>query len=79
VGVIPLGYPAHAIPTGSTVPTLHLSGLCGIAHATLDTSAAYLQSWMAVLRHDPTMLVQAAAQAQRAADYIQNLHPATDT
>jgi hypothetical protein len=22
VGVIPLGYPAHAIPTGSTVPTL---------------------------------------------------------
>jgi antirestriction protein ArdC len=57
----------------------YLSGLCGIAHATLDTSAAYLQSWMAVLRHDPTMLVQAAAQAQRAADYIQNLHPATDT
>jgi len=54
----------------------YLSGLCGIAHATIDTSAAYLQSWMAVLRHDPTMLVQAAAQAQRAADYIQNLHPA---
>jgi antirestriction protein ArdC len=25
------------------------------------------------------MLVQAAAQAQRAADYLQNLHPATDT
>jgi antirestriction protein ArdC len=57
----------------------YLSGLCGIAPATIDTSAAYLQSWMAVLRHDPTMLVQAAAQAQRAADYIQNLHPATDT
>jgi len=34
---------------------------------------------MAVLRHDPTLLVHAAAQAQRAADYIQNLHPATDT
>ena len=31
---------------------------------------------MAVLRHDPTMLVHAAAQAQRAADYIQHLHPA---
>jgi len=56
----------------------YLSGLCGIAPVTLDTSAAYLQSWMAVLRHDPTMLVQAAAQAQRAADYIQNLHPTTD-
>jgi antirestriction protein ArdC len=57
----------------------YLSGLCGIAPVTLATSAAYLQSWMTVLRHDPTMLVQAAAQAQRAADYLQNLHPATDT
>ena len=57
----------------------YLCGVCGIANATIDNSAAYLQSWMAVLRHDPTLLVQAAAQAQRAADYIQNLHPATDT
>jgi len=32
---------------------------------------------MQVLRHDPTMLVHAAAQAQRAADYIQNLQPDT--
>jgi antirestriction protein ArdC len=55
----------------------YLCGVCGIANATLDNSAAYLQSWMAVLRHDATMLVQAAAQAQRAADYIQNLYPAT--
>ena len=68
----------HAIPTGSTVPTLHLCGVCGIANITIDASAAYLQSWMAVLRHDPTMLVQAAAQAQRAADYIQNLQPEVD-
>src|SRR4029450_8601815 len=36
----------------------YLSGLCGIAPVTLATSAAYLQSWMTVLRHDPTMLVQ---------------------
>jgi antirestriction protein ArdC len=55
----------------------YLCGVCGIANATIDTSAAYLQSWMAVLRHDPTMLVQAAAQAQKAADYIQNIHPIT--
>jgi antirestriction protein ArdC len=54
----------------------YLCGVCGIANATIDNSAAYLQSWMRVLRHDPTMLVHAAAQAQRAADYIQNLHPA---
>ena len=52
-----------------------LDRVCGIANTTLDNSAAYLQSWMQVLRHDPTLLVHAAAQAQKAADYIQNLHP----
>ncbi len=31
----------------------YLCGVCGIANATIDNSAAYLQSWMAVLRHDP--------------------------
>jgi hypothetical protein len=50
--------------------------VCGIANATLEHSAAYLQSWMRVLRHDATLLVHAAAQAQRAADYVQHLHPA---
>jgi len=54
----------------------YLCGVCGIANTTIDASAAYLQSWMRVLRHDPTMLVHAAAQAQKAADYIQNLNPA---
>jgi antirestriction protein ArdC len=53
----------------------YLCGVCGIANVTLDNSAAYLQSWMRVLRHDPTLLVHAAAQAQKAADYIQHLHP----
>ena len=56
----------------------YLNGVCGIANATIENSAAYLQSWMRVLRHDATLLVHAAAQAQRAADYIQNLHPAPD-
>ena len=53
----------------------YLCGVCGIANATLANSAAYLQSWMQVLRHDATLLVHAAAQAQKAADYIQNLQP----
>ncbi|HEY5865449.1 MAG TPA: zincin-like metallopeptidase domain-containing protein, partial [Candidatus Tectomicrobia bacterium] len=52
----------------------YLCGVCGIANATLANSAAYLQNWMLVLRQEPTMLVHAAAQAQKAADYIQNLH-----
>jgi antirestriction protein ArdC len=33
---------------------------------------------MQVLRDNPTMLVHAAAQAQKAADYIQNLSPEVD-
>jgi len=53
--------------------------VCGIANVTLANSAAYLASWMQVLRDEPTMLVQAAGQAQKAADYIQNLHPDTGT
>jgi len=57
----------------------YLCGVCGIANATLDNSAAYLASWMQVLRDNPTMLVHAAAQAQKAADYIQNLQPDTST
>lgn len=44
------------------------------AHAGIETeleqSAAYLQGWLAALRDDKKMLVQAAGQAQRAADYI---------
>jgi antirestriction protein ArdC len=56
----------------------YLCGVCGIANATIENNAAYLQSWMRVLRHDATLLVHAAAQAQKAADYIQNLSPATD-
>jgi len=57
----------------------YLCGVCGIANATIENNAAYLQSWLRVLRHDATLLVHAAAQAQRAADYIQNLHTATGT
>ena len=57
----------------------YLCGVCGIENVTIDNSAAYLQSWMQVLRNDPTMLVRAAAQAQKAADYIQNLQPEVGT
>ena len=55
----------------------YLCGVCGIANVTITNNVAYLQSWLQVLRHEPTLLVQAAAQAQKAADSIQNLHPDT--
>jgi antirestriction protein ArdC len=47
--------------------------LCGqaeIAERTIDNSAAYLHGWLEQLRNDRTLIVQAAAQAQKAADFI---------
>ena len=47
--------------------------LCGVARIesrTLDNSAAYLQSWISRLKSDSRLVVSAAAQAQKAADFI---------
>jgi antirestriction protein ArdC len=48
-----------------------LCGVTGISPATLENSAAYLRSWINVLKGDSKLLVTAASQAQKAADYIQ--------
>jgi antirestriction protein ArdC len=47
-----------------------LCGHAGIVERTLDNSAAYIAAWLERLRNDRTLVVQAAAQAQRAADFI---------
>jgi antirestriction protein ArdC len=47
--------------------------LCGqaeIVERTIDNTAAYLKGWLEQLRSDKTLIVQAAAQAQKAADFI---------
>jgi len=49
--------------------------LCGHHHIeqqTIENSAAYIKSWLHKLQDDPKMVVLAAAQAQKAADYILN-------
>jgi antirestriction protein ArdC len=48
-----------------------LCGIAGIERKTLSNSAAYLQSWINVLKSDSHLVVSAASQAQKAADYIQ--------
>src|ERR1700693_248981 len=48
-----------------------LCGIAGIERKTLSNSAAYLKSWIDVLKSDARMVVSAASQAQKAADYIQ--------
>jgi len=48
-----------------------LRAACGIeTMPELENSAAYLQSWLNVLKNDRRLLVYAASQAQKAADFI---------
>ena len=47
-----------------------LCGQAGISESILDNSAAYVQNWLAQLKDDKKLIVQAAAQAQKAADFI---------
>jgi antirestriction protein ArdC len=46
-----------------------LSSEAGIKND-LPNSAAYLSNWLRVLRNDSALIIQAAAKAQKAADYI---------
>jgi antirestriction protein ArdC len=52
-----------------------LCGFAGIAPARIEQSAAYIASWLRVLRDDRRMVVSAAQQAQRAVDHIRNEVP----
>jgi antirestriction protein ArdC len=53
-----------------------LCGYAGIEDRTIDSSAAYLEGWLKQLKEDKTLIVQAAAQAQKAADFILGHKPA---
>lgn len=50
-----------------------LCGHVGIENTTIENSAAYLAGWLKALKNDKTLLVHAAAQAQRSTDYILNV------
>jgi antirestriction protein ArdC len=47
-----------------------LCGFAGIENITLNNSAAYIQGWLNALKDDKKLVIMAAAQAQKAADYI---------
>ena len=47
-----------------------LCGFTGIVDRTINSSAAYLEGWLKQLKEDRTLIVHAAAQAQKAADFI---------
>ncbi|TIS34102.1 zincin-like metallopeptidase domain-containing protein [Mesorhizobium sp.] len=58
------------------VAELAASFLCadlGVAHDPRDNTAAYLASWLAVLKNEKRAIITAAAKAQAAADYLHQL------
>ena len=55
-----------------------LCGVTSIAPKTVNNSAAYLASWISVLKGDSKLIISAASAAQKAADYIRNVKADTD-
>jgi antirestriction protein ArdC len=67
----PFGSPTYSFE--ELVAEFSAAYLCaeaGISPVVLENQAAYIQGWLAKLKSDKRMVVTAAAQAQRAADYI---------
>jgi antirestriction protein ArdC len=59
--------------TEELIAELSAAYLCaeaGISPAVIENEAAYIQGWLAKLKSEKRLIVVAAAQAQRAADYI---------
>jgi len=51
----------------------------GITPETRDDHAAYIASWLKVLKDDKRAIFTAASHAQKAADYLRGLEPQTGT
>lgn len=69
----PFGSPAYVFE--ELIAEMSAAYLCaeaGISPAVIANEAAYIQGWLTRLRSNERMVVTAAAQAQRAANYILN-------
>jgi antirestriction protein ArdC len=66
----PTDYPREELCAEMT--SAFLCAEAGIAEATIENSAAYIKAWLKHLKDDAKLVVHAAAQAQKAADYILN-------
>ncbi|MCB9989321.1 MAG: DUF1738 domain-containing protein [Rhodospirillales bacterium] len=56
-----------------------LSADLGLTPEVRDDHSAYIESWLKALKNDKRAIFQAAAHAQRAADYLNGLQPAAET
>lgn len=70
----PTQFGSHTYSKEELVAEFCASFLCAEAgimtNQILDNSAAYIDSWSKVLKKNPKLIVQGAAQAQKAADFI---------
>ena len=70
-GIAPFGSPVYsAEELVAEMGAAFLAAEAGFRAVTFDNAAAYVASWLRVLRDDPKLVVIAAGQAQRAADFI---------
>jgi antirestriction protein ArdC len=70
----PSYFGSHNYSKEELVAEMSAAFLCGHSgiERTIENSAAYIQGWLRSLKNDKTLLIQAAAQAQKASDYILN-------
>jgi antirestriction protein ArdC len=69
----PFGSPTYSFEEMiAEMSAAYLCAEAGISPAVLENQAAYVAGWLKKLRDDRKLLIHAAAQAQRAADYILN-------
>ena len=71
----PNGFGSHAYSQEELVAEMTSAFLCGYTGILLCTEknqAAYLKGWLKRLKSDPTMLIKAGGEAQKAFDYIMN-------
>jgi antirestriction protein ArdC len=69
----PFGSPTYSLE--ELVAELSAAYLCaeaGISNSVVENQAAYVSGWLKKCRDDRKLLIRAAAQAQRAADFILN-------
>ena len=57
------------------IGSAYLCNISGIVDRTIDSSAAYIAGWLKRLRDDKRCVITAAAQAQKASDYILDVAP----
>jgi antirestriction protein ArdC len=50
-----------------------LCAKCGIDNEVIESQASYIEGWMKAIKDDHRLIVTAASQAQRAANYIQGI------